>query len=328
MIRTLSKIAGLFCLLLHVTALPAQFKNKATLEPVKETGFYSIYVSPELSGYVKTDFSDLRIMDEEEKPSAYIVREYVTRQFDSVRTILKIISNTITDSGKSVLIIQNLSAVRYLTALAFILRNNAVSRAVDVSGSDDKIKWYSIVENGIIGNKYIKDTDKYLEVIDMPPSSFKYFRVTVYNGTKDPLDILSAGDYYSFQYKWNNPYTLNPESGYRQVDSADGWSYIFVHDSLLFHKVMINMKMIVPGFYRRNCALLVNGKAVTNFSISGDSLVSRPVPLFNAGDWVVKIYNGDNPALKIRSVYTFQLDNRIIAWLDSGKAYHLEMNDS
>ena len=32
------------------------FKNKAAIEPVAQTGFYAIPVTPELSSFLKTDF--------------------------------------------------------------------------------------------------------------------------------------------------------------------------------------------------------------------------------------------------------------------------------
>jgi len=40
-----------------------EFKVKADFDKVKETGFYKIPITPELTGYAKADFSDIRISD-------------------------------------------------------------------------------------------------------------------------------------------------------------------------------------------------------------------------------------------------------------------------
>jgi len=64
-------IAALFI----CTAVKAQnFKNKAALNAVAKTGFYSIEVTPEVSSYTSTDYRDLRIIDEQNRSVPYIIK--------------------------------------------------------------------------------------------------------------------------------------------------------------------------------------------------------------------------------------------------------------
>jgi hypothetical protein len=44
-----------------------QFHSTALLDTVKATGFLSYTCNPELSSYLKTDLSDLRIVDEKKQ---------------------------------------------------------------------------------------------------------------------------------------------------------------------------------------------------------------------------------------------------------------------
>ena len=48
---------------LYGHARSQSFKNKANIDSVAQSGFYAIEVNPQLSSLVRTDFSDLRIID-------------------------------------------------------------------------------------------------------------------------------------------------------------------------------------------------------------------------------------------------------------------------
>src|SRR5882672_12772849 len=89
------------------SVLKAQhFSEKAKLDTVSKTGFYSINITPELSSYLKTDFSDLRIADENEQYQPYVISSANKFYYRNNYTALKILKNEITDSGRSILIIE------------------------------------------------------------------------------------------------------------------------------------------------------------------------------------------------------------------------------
>ena len=85
----------------------AQFRYTALLDTVKATGFYTISITPELSSYLKTDLSDLRIVDEKKQPVAFIIDIPLPgQQFDPVLFDHKIIKKETIDS-KTILVIEN-----------------------------------------------------------------------------------------------------------------------------------------------------------------------------------------------------------------------------
>jgi hypothetical protein len=51
-----------------------EFKVKASLDAVTSTGFYHIPVQPELTAFIKADFSDLRIMDQDNLQIPFIIK--------------------------------------------------------------------------------------------------------------------------------------------------------------------------------------------------------------------------------------------------------------
>lgn len=308
--------------------LQAQFKNTASLASVTKTGFYAINVTPVFSSYVKTDFSDLRIKDDSGLQAPYVVRALSSMYYDTVFTRFKIVNNSLHDSGKNIIILENITGKKDVNAIALLVRNNLVSRTIDISGSDNGKEWYSIVDGGVLSNRFTSQADKYLDVIDLPNSSFRYFKLVIYNGSKDALNISSAGSYFNAQYKYVTPYVLNGNSSFTQKDSTDNYSYISVHDSAMYHKNYLHIHFKTPLFFKRSVEVLVNGHVLSSFNVTVDSGFNTSIPLFNAAEWTLRIFNGDSPPLRVKSISTYQTKNQVVAWLDSGVVYHLEMTDS
>jgi hypothetical protein len=136
-----------FILLLSCGFASAQsFKNIAHVDSVSQSGFYAIRVTPELSSLVKTDFSDLRIADNKGNPIPYLLGTDIPMLDTGLFKPLKIQKNIVNDSGQNVLVIEN-SSHEKTDGFYIRMRNAAVSRTINLSGSNDGIKWYSIVEN-------------------------------------------------------------------------------------------------------------------------------------------------------------------------------------
>jgi len=323
-----NSVAVILCLFVCIVT-HAQYKNKAALGPVTKTGFYSIAVTPELSSYVKTDFSDLRVVDGDGKQAEYVLqRAGVNLVKDTTQyKPLPIIQQTQGDSGRSILVVDN-AAKEKISQLALLLGNASISRMADISGSDDDKKWFSMVENISLEKKYITDTDRYAETVIFPTVSYRYIKLVIYNGKNDPLHIIAAGRYINLDYKSVNATTENPPVNFKQTDSGDGYSYIKVHNPLPFHVDNISLQVTGPKFFKRDAVVVVPYGVDADFTLSSNTTFNLYVPVFTSRDWLLKIYNGDNPPLKITGISTRQQTRNIIMWLDSGKAYHLEMNNA
>src|SRR5579862_7795381 len=92
----------LFFVLLFISGFAkAQFRNTAKIDSVIKPGFYAIDITPVLSGLVKTDFSDLRIVDEAGNQVPYLLGNSLPTMDTTLLRTLKIIQNTLNDSGQS-----------------------------------------------------------------------------------------------------------------------------------------------------------------------------------------------------------------------------------
>lgn len=316
----------ILCLCFCMNAEAQQFKYKAAIDLVTKTGFYSLPITPEQSCYLKTDFSDLRILDEKGNAVPYIIKSSLPIIKPAEYKQLEIFSNELSDSGRSIVIIENNSSEK-ISDFLLKIKNASVSRAIGLSGSDDKLHWFSITENGLLEKKFITDDDSYMENIEFPLSSYRYFRLTIYNGKNDPLNIISAGRYSGEEIKSGAPVVANPFLTYAQKDSGNHVSYITILNPKLYHIGYVSLHVKGPKFFKRNVDIVAKHESIGNFYISSDSVFYFYLPAFKDPVFEIRIDNGDNPPLAITSVATGQETKKVIAYLEANAHYNLALNN-
>lgn len=313
-------------LLLGFTQAQAQFKNKATLQTPDSTGFYSVDITPAISGFIKTDLSDIRILDEQQKQVPFIIRNAAIRKIDNRFDTLSVLQNRTDDSGRSVIVVQN-KGVQKIDGFTLVIKNADVLRSASLMGSDDEKNWYSIVENIYFTNASSVEKDDYLQQINFPLSSYHFYKIAINNGKNAPLNITSVIKSITEESKAIDPYISNPDINFSQKDSTDGYSYIFVENPSAYHIEKLDVDVKGPKFFKRELAIEA-GFSHYSYAIKADSNHSFIAPVFNDKKWTIKIYNGDNPPLVVTALKTFQSRKQLIASLDAGKKYALYLNDS
>jgi hypothetical protein len=300
------------------------FENKAAIGPTDKAGFYSITVTPDFSSYVQPDFSDLRLKDEKNNPVPYLLSSHLEVLKPDFFVPLKIINNTLTDSGETMLIIEN-NPVEKLEGFSLRIKNAAVSRTMNISGSDNLGDWFSIVENLSLERRYIQDHDSYLENISFPLSSYRYFRIMIYNGKNDPLNIIAAGKRLHAEKKTTEGIVDNPSITFIQKDSDDHISYLRVLNPRAFHISHVGLRIKSPRFFKRHVDILTKQQTLGNFVISSDTIFNFTLPVFNDSGFLIRIYNEDNGPLNISGISTGQDVEKIITFLEPDTHYHLEL---
>jgi hypothetical protein len=302
------------------------FQHTARIDSVDHSGFYAIHITPALSTLMKADFSDLRIKDSSGNPVPYLMGTEISWKDSSQFAQLKIVENAVNDSGQTVLVVEN-NPNEMLDAFYIRIKNAAVSRSINLSGSKDGTQWYSIIENVNFEKRFIQDHDSFLENISFPSSSYSYYRIIIYNGKNDPLDIISVQKRIQNEHQVVNTVIQNPPAYFVRKDSSK-ITWLTVDNSAKYHISNVLIKVKSPRFYKRQVDVLVGGGLAGNFLISSDSLVQLSLPLFNDSVFAVKIYNEDNAPLVITGISTGQNPEDIITYLEAGKTYQLEMTSA
>ena len=209
------------------------------------------------------------------------------------------------------------------------LKNTAVSRKVDVLGSDDKLKWFAIDEEIPLQQAAGSNTDSYLQSLSFPASSYKYFKINVNNKRKSPLKILQAGIYST---ETSTPkFSLLPALSVIRKDSSDKkitYLYINLKDRFQVNKLVI--PVTYPKYFRRSI-LIFEIKGQEKLLLDETILDSdtKPEIAFSskAKNLELQILNSDNPPLEIGSLQAWQLNEYILAYLEPAKSYQLLVGD-
>jgi hypothetical protein len=316
-------LLGFFCCFF----LNAQtFKNKATIEPVAQTGFYAISITPELSSYVKTDFRDLRIVDDKGNAVPYIIKKIIPHIQPAEFEALNIVSNEIADSGRNSIIIES-NVHEKISDLFIKIKNTSTSRMIDLSGSDDKQHWFSVSENIMLERRFVTDDDNYIEKIAFPLSSYQYYKITIYNGKNDPLNVLQVGNYIGKKNTDAVSLVENPPLTFEQKDSSDHFSYIKIKNPERFHVGHITVHLKSPKYFKRDIDIISAENGIGSFTISSDSVFQFYLPAINDSVFKIRINNGDNPPLAVTAIATAQDSNKAIAYLQANTHYTLELNN-
>jgi len=221
---------------------------------------------------LKTDFRDLRIRDKTDNPVPWLAASNLPMLRPDLLKSLDIVQNTTTDSGQSMIIIRN-DLKDKIDGFYIRFRNAAVSRTINLSGSHDGNKWYSIIENVSLERRFIQDRDSFLENISFPLSSYTFYRVIIYNGKNDPLDILSVQKRISRDLPAPHALVENPPVTFIRKDS-NKVSRIRVENPHRFHISHLGMQVKAPRYFKRQVDILAGNLLVGNFTVSSEFLVS------------------------------------------------------
>ena len=319
---------GMFLLLTGTAAcVHAQsYKNAATVDSVPSSGFYAIAITPKLTSLLSTDLRDLRITDAHGNFVPYLMMGETSVTDSALLKSLKIISNDLNDSGQSILTFRNLQRDK-LDAIYIRIRNAAVSRMMNLSGSNDGKKWYSIVENLSLPVHSSQHDDSFLQEVSFPLSSYPYFQLKILNGRNDPLDILSIQEQKTMGSIQKPAVVMNPPVSFKRMDSNQITTLI-VGNQLAYHITNLFIKIKKPRFFKRQLDVIAGGFLVGSFVVNSDSLVNLNLPVFNDSVFSLRIYNEDNLPLEITQVSTGQYANTIVAYLEKGQLYRLQMTNS
>jgi len=331
-----------FCIAMTATAcLFAQtdgYRYAAAIDTISKDGFYNIVLTPEINAHVKKDYSDLRIVNDSGVWIPYLVRipnsEFT---FEDVFWERKIIRKTI-NSQLTELIIEG--SAKPTSNLIINIKNAAVDRYCTLTGSDNMTDWFIINDSiNIKPEATLKENISSFK-ISFPPVAYRYFKVSINNVAKEPLNILSAsisGTVDGTGVPINHPDMENPACIIHQKDSAKS-SFIQVTQKAHYHFETIALKVSGAKYFNRSASVYIPlsgnhsfsnpGSLLTTITISNNSTLAYNIPVCNADTFYVVIQNDDNPPLYVEQVKTLVNYKVATAYLDASKKYRLLLDNN
>lgn len=326
MFRKLFLFFLFLCVVPLVVSAQDTFGYKAVIENVDHVGFYKIYLDPTLLAKSKTDLSDLRIMDAQNRFVPYIRLQNLPSQKEDFITFPIVGTSANTDSVTSVVVENKQSLL--ISSLWLKLRNTAVSRKVDVLGSDDQLKWFAIDEEIPLQQATEDNNGSYLQSLTFPASGYKYFKINVNNRGKSALKILQAGIYSTVTAA--SKFSLLTTPVVTRKEGKDKITYLEINFKDKFSVNKLIMPVTYPKYFRRTVLIFeVNGKEkllINETTLDSDT---KPEIVFssNAKNLELQILNGDNPPLELAPLQFWKLNEYILAYLEQGKSNQLLVGD-
>ena len=311
-------------LLLHALVHAQEFGWKSSIAPVPENGFYRVPLSAEWMAHVQTGLSDVRIRDGQDKTVPFVTRT-LPQVYGASFIAFPIVNNT-TDSTHTVLELD--ARLRQGTEhLSLVIANTAVERTALLSGSNDGKQWFVIEENLLLTNGSGAGKDRFVQSLYFPFVRYAYFKLRINNRGTDPLQILKAGVFTDTLVQASEEWYSYPGTSFRQKDSSDGASYVWVHNAATFPVDRMRMVLQGPKFFKRGIAIYNlkerNKEWIASAEILSGSDPSILLPSVKASDLLVVIQNGDNPPLTISSINTQGRKRELLAYFEKGNTYTL-----
>ena len=326
----------LFCFInICCAAQTAGYKFYSLLDSVKTSDFYTIELTPEITAHLKTDYSDLRIVNDSGKWVPHVMYSDNSKGFDVAFMDLKFAK---IENGKlkTTLLIEN--SFDIISNIGLTIRNTTAERFCTLSGSDDKINWF-VINDSILINPSFNNTDtRNTFMLNFPSSNYKYFKLIIHNNNKDPFDIKDVLtktppvlELYSLHESMQNPLP--------KIERKDSGkiSYIKIIQYQPYHFDHISFKLSGVKYFSRKADLYVPennthsfsspGRLLQSFTLSNNSTLHFKVPLCNVPIFYLLINNEDNLPLIVNEVKTNNSYHTVTGYLEKGNNYKLILDN-
>jgi hypothetical protein len=326
-------ISGL-CMSLSAMGQTEGYEYQAGISKIQNTGFHNIVLTPAINAYLKTDYSDLRIINSKGKWVPHLLSEAgVTGTVPVGLAEQRILKKNNSDQFTEIVIKTDKSTI---SGLVIETTNAEVERFCTLTGSDDSTNWYIINDSIPVKPRPYGGGGKSSLNIAFPPNDYRFYKLLIANEGFAPFNIvkvLSSGisrDAGSV----SGSYIENPSPAVIQQDSGR-FTFVKIIQPAGHHIEKIALKISGVKYFYRKAELFVPGprsnisnqpgRFLKSFIISNNSDLQFLIPLINADSFFLVIYNEDNPAIKIEEVRTFSNRHTVSAYLEKGENYHLLM---
>ncbi|MGZ3753295.1 MAG: DUF3999 family protein, partial [Mucilaginibacter sp.] len=324
------------CLMLFafsLLALPVwaqrAYKYKADIKNVDSSGVYKIKLQP---GFVAKSTSrglyDTRVVDETGKFIAYAI---VTNPLDKVQPVFIIfpeVKQGAHSDTATIYIAENKNKDN-VNELWLKLKNTAVSRLTNLSGSDDLQHWFAIKEDIRLQDADSGNDTEYEQMLSFPASNYRYFRIQISNKNKDLIKITRCGIYVSDDrtqalFTTLPAVTLSTKNGNKQTSY-----FVDLDDNYVVDGLKLNISS--PKYYDRQISVYNIGNKTevrlcdTSITSSAQGYISISA---KTNKLRIDITNGDDNPLVVKDIEAIALQQYAVSYLEKEHRYYLLTGDT
>ncbi len=327
------------------SAQTQHFKYMAAIDSARQSGFYNILITPAMNAHLKTDYSDLRIVNKTGKwvPHLLQLADDEAESYGHVTLDLPIVKKLNNTSFSEITV---RSSEAEISDLSLQISNTEAVRTATLTGSNDSTNWFIINDSiQILPERNTQDNLSHCS-ISFPPSSYLFYKLYINNKQKAPFQIIRIATSVKKKRKTAlafTPLTKNPTPTFSQKDSGR-LSIIKITQQQPFHVERIEFQIDAGNYFSREVDLVVPKK--NSPSLFDPSLIKQSFTLTNAiahttyievfafnveaindSVFYLIVKNEDNLPLTIKQINTYSTRRTITAYLEKGAAYSLIFNN-
>lgn len=329
------------CLLvISAGAQTTGYSHYTKIDTVHTTGFYNIALSPEITAHLKTDYGDVRIVHNKQFVPHILNGESDVMRESYLRNLKYTVGENTREHTVVTAIADAFNNVTYNLVLSLL--HTAPERTCSVSGSNDNQNWTELSDNILLSPfPGVKQSSSEVR-IPLPSSSYRFFKVDIHNNGQEPFNITKVstaipdGGQGSDNF-FTTRLVQNPAVRMIQKDS-NHITYIKVRQQANYHFDRISYELVdyelsgIKYFNRKaeiylpsaaGQSIAFPGKLYASFRIADNESYNAEIPVTNAQEFMLLIYNENDPPLEFAKIATSLNQRFITARLDSSKDYDL-----
>jgi hypothetical protein len=313
------------------------FKYEADIPSVSSSGFYKIYLAPQITAKLQRHYPDIRIYNRqtEEIPFLYDTDKQMASP-DSTK-ILNIIQNKhrLLKSHTSV-IIKN-DSLKPIDNFAFLIDNTGIRKWIKISASKDQKEWYVVKDNFPAQAAYSDSSKTELLISNIPAGEFPYYKIIFYDYNNQAVKIHKAYTYESPlaqqnyaklpELKISHTDTLHRTVVYLEFEKAqfiDRITFDIEGPKYFFRNAVFEK----PGENRENEGKLFYDEIKKEIQLSSDKKNILDLSHYKAKAIKITIDNRNNPPLRIKKATAYQQKSYLIAYLKTDEKYTVHFGNS
>ena len=324
-------------LILTIIVQAQDFIYRADLLQVDSTGYYHIFLNPQITSKLNDKFSDIRIFDKRLNEIPYIRLSEEDEMFKTASNQeLRIIDNIHKRQKRLSQTILNNNDELEITNFVIIVNNpNKTEVWVDISGSNDRKIWNVLKDHSRYMPEFSDSATTEIRINNLPETSYQYYRIVLYDIDKVVFKVRKVLNF-DIEEK-DVEYVKVMKPSFKQDDTSEVNKTILnisFKQPQYIDKIAFNISK--PDYYLRKAEVTkrdsTTGKKIRlmlfdpnqkDFYLCSDSSNILMLSRYYAKELFLIVNNNDDTPLVFDDLFVYQKKEYIVAYLEKNKKYNI-----
>ncbi|MEA3451757.1 MAG: hypothetical protein U9Q83_07615, partial [Bacteroidota bacterium] len=318
-----------------------EFIFRADLIQVDSSGYYHIFLNPQITSKLNDKFSDIRIYDKRLNEVPYIRLSEEDEMFKTASSKkLRIIENFHKRQKRESHIILNNSDKLDITNFVIIVNNpNKTEVWVDIAGSNDRKIWNVLKDHSRYMPEYSDSNTTEIRINNLPETSYQFYRIVLYDIDKVVFKVRYVLNYDIIEKDVEYVKVMKPiffqddtsevnktilNISFKEPQYIDKIKFYISKPSYYLRKAEVTKKDSTTG---KKIRLLLFDPNQKDFFLCSDSSNILLLSRYYTKELFLVVNNNDDQPLVFDNLFVYQKKEYIVAYLEKSKKYHISFGN-